>query len=231
MFFLLISGFGSPDLFNKSDTYSDLRLEMVERQIISRGISDRKVLSALKTVPRDLFVPEIYIDQAYADHAVPIGFGQTISQPYIVAFMTELLAVEKGDRILEIGTGSGYQAAVLSELTDHVYTIEIIKELARSAADRFKSFGYKSIESKEGDGYYGWPEEAPFDKIIVTAAAGHVPPDLIKQLKPGGMIVIPIGRQFSTQYLTVIRKDSEGNLTGEPVLPVRFVPFTGKVQE
>ncbi len=229
--FLLLTGFGNSEIDNNSDSYTELRHNMVEYQIIGRGITDKNVLKALQTIPRHHFIPKNYINQAYNDHAVPISFGQTISQPYIVAFMTELLDVNKEDKILEIGTGSGYQAAVLSELTDNVFTMEVIKELAEQASERFSRLGFAKIKTMEGDGYYGWEEEAPFDKIIVTAAAGHVPPDLINQLKPGGIIVIPIGKQFSTQYLTVIRKDTNNILTSEKVLPVRFVPFIGQAQE
>ena len=230
LFFLLLSGFGSPDLINESDIYTELRTSMVEKQILARGVSDIRILEVMGTVPRHLFVSEEYIQQSYADHPLPIGYGQTISQPYIVAFMTEILSVESGDRILEIGTGSGYQAAVLSMLTDHVYTMEIIDELALEAEKRLAELGFDSIEIKKGDGYFGWPEKAPFDKIIVTAAAGHVPPDLIEQLNPGGMILIPIGRPFSVQYLTVIRKDLQGIMSAERILPVRFVPFTGQAE-
>ena len=229
--FFLFSGFGIPDQPESSDLYSELRNNMVDRQIISRGISDKSVLHALRTVPRHLFVPETDIQQSYADHAVPIGYGQTISQPYIVAIMTELLKVESDDRVLEIGTGSGYQAAVLSMITEHVYTVEIIEELAESSGNLFKRLGYTSIELKTGDGYYGWAEKAPFDKIIVTAAAGHVPPDLIRQLKPGGIMLIPIGRQYAVQFLTVIKEDIQGKLTGEQILPVRFVPFVGQAEK
>ena len=230
-FILLLTGFGSNDNLKDSDLYSSLRIDMVERQIISRGVSDPQVLEAMKSVPRHLFVPPEDRQMAYEDHPLPIGFGQTISQPYIVAFMTELMQIEKGDKVLEIGTGSGYQAAVLSALTDDVYTIEIVNELAESADNRLKSLGYNSIEVKNDDGYYGWSEKAPFDKIIVTAAAGHVPPELIKQLSPGGMIVIPIGKQFSVQYLTIISKDTSGTLSAERILPVRFVPFVGQAQK
>jgi len=203
---------------------------MVRIQIENRGIRDSRVLQAMRDVPRHLFVPEGLRRHAYNDHALPIGYGQTISQPYIVALMTHLLDVKEGDRILEIGTGSGYQAAVLSELTGEVYTLEIIDELAAAAAVRFTDLGYPTITSKQGDGYYGWEEEAPFDGIIVTAAAGHVPPDLIEQLKPGGVMVIPIGRQFEVQYLTVIEKKRNGTLLSRQILPVQFVPFTGRAQ-
>jgi len=230
-FFLLTSGSGVGDFTGDPEIYSDLRNEMVETQIVSRGITTKGVVLAMRSVPRHLFVPEEYKQRAYGDHALPIGFGQTISQPLIVALMTELLQVEEGDKILEIGTGSGYQAAVLSLLTDHVYTMEIIAELAQSALDRLNSLNFDSVEVRQGDGYYGWQEKAPFDKIIVTAAAGHVPPPLINQLKPGGLIIIPIGRQFEVQYLTIIRKDNEGGLSSRQVLPVRFVPFVGQAEK
>lgn len=206
------------------------RTEMVKTQIEARGVSDPDVLSAMRKVRRDLFVPEDYSSLAYADRPLPIGFGQTISQPYIVALMTELLDVDPGEKILEIGTGSGYQAAVLSHLTDKVFTIEIIKELSLAAGIRFRECGYEKIMWKNEDGYYGWEGES-FDGIIVTAAAGHVPPPLIEQLNPGGRIVIPVGSIFQVQYLTLIIKDEEGAVSSIPVIPVRFVPFTGAAME
>lgn len=206
------------------------RTEMVKTQIEARGVSNPDVLSAMREVRRDLFVPEDLRSFAYADRPLPIGFGQTISQPYIVALMTELLDVDPGEKILEIGTGSGYQAAVLSHLTDQVFTIEIIKELSLAAGKRFTEFGYEKIMWKNGDGYYGWEGEF-FDGIIVTAAAGHVPPPLIQQLNPGGRIVIPVGSIFQVQYLTLIIKDADGSVSSIPVIPVRFVPFTGAAME
>jgi len=230
-FFLLTAGSGTGDFTDSPDIYRDLRNEMVDKQIVSRGIDSEDVLGAMRSVARHLFVPEEYKHQAYDDHAIPIGYGQTISQPFIVAIMTQLLQVVNGDKVLEIGTGSGYQAAVLSLLTDQVYTMEILVQLEEAAEKRLKSLGYDSVEIQQGDGYYGWPEEAPFDKIIVTAAAGHVPPPLIDQLKPGGIIIIPIGRQFEVQYLTMILKDSEGDLSSRQVLPVRFVPFVGQAEK
>ena len=228
IFILIVSSF----VFCQGGADSTIgqRIKMVKNQIEDRGISDTDVLSAMREVRRDLFVPEEYRSLAYADRPLPIGFGQTISQPYIVALMTELLDVEPGEKILEIGTGSGYQAAVLSHITDQVFTIEIIKELALSAGARFKEYGYDKIKWKNGDGYYGWEGES-FDGIIVTAAAGHVPPPLIEQLNPGGRIIIPVGSIFQVQYLMLIIKDAEGAVSSIPVIPVRFVPFTGAAME
>ena len=207
------------------------RDEMVRTQIKRRGVEDEEALAAMLNVPRHRFMPGRSSRLAYADQPVPIGKGQTISQPFIVAYMTELLDVEPGDRVLEIGTGSGYQAAVLSELTPYVFTIEIIETLAKQAKDRLKELGYKTIKAKQGDGYYGWEEHAPFDGIIVTAAAGHVPLPLVRQLKPGGKMVIPVGGVYETQHLVVISKDEEGKIKTRSVLPVRFVPMTGRVQD
>ncbi len=228
IFILIVSSF----VFCQGGADSTIgqRIKMVKNQIEDRGISNTDVLSAMREVRRDLFVPEEYRSLAYADRPLPIGFGQTISQPYIVALMTELLDVEPGEKILEIGTGSGYQAAVLSHITDQVFTIEIIKELALSAGARFKEYGYDKIKWKNGDGYYGWEGES-FDGIIVTAAAGHVPPPLIEQLNPGGRIIIPVGSIFQVQYLMLIIKDAEGAVSSIPVIPVRFVPFTGAAME
>ena len=228
IFILIISTFAFCQ--SGSDPTIKQRTEMVKTQIEARGVSNPDVLSAMRKVRRDLFVPEDYRSFAYADRPLPIGFGQTISQPYIVALMTELLDVDPGEKILEIGTGSGYQAAVLSHLTDHVFTIEIIKELALAAGKRFKEHGYEEIMWKNSDGYYGWEGES-FDGIIVTAAAEHARPPLIKQLNPGGRIVIPVGSIFQVQYLTLIIKDAEGEVSSIPVIPVRFVPFTGAAME
>jgi protein-L-isoaspartate(D-aspartate) O-methyltransferase len=209
----------------------DERLELVGRYIEGHGIKDKAVLEAMREVPRHLFVTSGWQKEAYGDYALPIAYGQTISQPYIVAFMTELLALKPGAKVLEIGTGSGYQAAVLAELTPCVYTIEIIHELAEQAAKRLDKLGYKTVKTKEGDGYYGWKEDAPFDAIIVTAAAGHVPLPLLEQLKPGGRIVIPIGQPFETQQMVVVSKGKDGQVRDRTVLPVVFVPMTGRVQE
>ncbi len=207
------------------------RHRMVRRQIAPRDVEDESVLEAMRHVPRHLFIPEKRRGSAYADRPLPIGHGQTISQPYIVAFMTEKLRLEPGDRVLEIGTGSGYQAAVLYELTPRVFTIEIIEELARTARKRLHDLGYEKVQVKNADGYYGWPEHAPFDAIIVTAAAGHVPPPLVDQLKPGGRMIIPVGGVFEVQRLVIVNKDEEGRVSSESVMAVRFVPMTGRAQE
>ncbi len=213
----------------------DERDDMVDEQIAAAGlyrdaVRQARVLAAMKAVPRHEFVPPARRRQAYADSPLPIGHGQTISQPFIVALMTELLNVKEGDRVLEIGSGSGYQAAVLNELTPHVYTIEIIAPLHEEATARFGKLGYRTIETRLGDGYDGWPGQSPFDGIIVTCAAGHVPPPLWQQLKPGGRMVIPVGGVYETQRLLVLTKREDGRRESRTVLPVRFVPMTGKIQ-
>jgi protein-L-isoaspartate(D-aspartate) O-methyltransferase len=207
-----------------SDTFVKKRREMVDRQIKVRNIVDVEVLSAMSTVPRHLFVPDYLRRQAYVDGPLPIGHGQTISQPYIVAFMTEMLHIKQHDKVLEIGTGSGYQAAILAELTDQVYTMEIIPELADTAGKRLKNASYTSVSARQGDGYYGWPEAAPFDAIVVTAAAEFIPPPLLKQLKEGGRMIIPVGSPFYVQHLILVEK-SQGKITTKSLMPVRFVPF------
>ncbi len=186
------------------------------------------VIAAMGRVERHEFVPEALRAQAYEDRPLPIGYGQTISQPYIVALMTDLLEPAPGDRVLEIGTGSGYQAAVLAELGLEVYSIEIVPELGDEAAARLERLGYGGIATRIGDGYFGWPERAPFDGLVVTAAAGHVPPPLIEQLKPGGRMVIPVGRPFMVQQLVLVTKAKDGTLRTRQLLPVRFVPLTGR---
>jgi len=193
--------------------------------IRSYGLNDSDVLKVMSDVPRHLFVPEEYRKQAYADSPLPIGYGQTISQPFIVAEMTRLLRLESTSRVLEVGTGSGYQAAVLTGFTSHVYTIEIIKPLANSAASRLDRLGYK-VENRHGDGYFGWPEKSPFDAIVVTAAAGEIPPPLIEQLAPEGRMVIPVGPVLGTQSLLLIEKDKSGKVRTRALMPVRFVPLT-----
>jgi protein-L-isoaspartate(D-aspartate) O-methyltransferase len=200
---------------------------MVLRQIEARGVKDTKVLSAMKSVPRHEFVPDRYLSQAYADHPLPIGYGQTISQPYIVALMTEALQLEEGDRVLEIGTGSGYQAAVLAELETQVFTIEIIPELAAEAEERLKELGYSNIEVLNADGYFGWEEHAPFDAVIVTAAPDHLPLPLIQQMAEGGRLVIPIGPIGAVQTLWLF-ENLEGELVVTNLGAVTFVPFTGE---
>jgi protein-L-isoaspartate(D-aspartate) O-methyltransferase len=189
---------------------------------------DEKVLSALNEVRRDEFVPRNARGEAYANHPLPIGHGQTISQPYIVALMTDLVEPEGDDVVLEIGTGSGYQAAVLAKLVKKVYSIEIIEPLAKSASERLDRLGYGNVETRLGDGYYGWEEHAPFDAIVVTAAASHVPPPLIQQLKPGGRMVIPVGGRFMLQYLLLIEKTNDGEILTRQITAVRFVPLTGR---
>ena len=188
---------------------------------------DPAVMAAIDRVPRHEFVPEDLQSVAYANRPLPIGHGQTISQPYIVALMTHLLGVRPGHGTLEIGTGSGYQAAVLAELAADVHTIEIVEPLARQSTLRLARLGYDRVRTRLGDGYYGWPDAAPFEAIIVTAAAAHVPPPLVEQLAPGGVLVIPVGEPFSVQLLLLVRKRANGEVTVRQILPVRFVPLTG----
>ncbi len=201
------------------------RNAMINNQIIARGISHKATIEALRKVERHKLVPDNQKQMAYRDSPLPIGYGQTISQPYIVAFMTESIQPEKGQKILEIGTGSGYQAAVLAEIVDDVYTIEIVEELGKRAKRDLKKIGYNNIHIKIGDGYNGWEEHAPFDAIVVTAAAEYIPPPLIKQLKDGGKMIIPVGTQFMTQQLVLVEK-TDGKVRSRNVMPVRFVPFT-----
>ena len=196
-------------------------------RFIGTGVLEPKVMQAMATVPRHEFVPKLQQAFAYKNRPLPIGYGQTISQPYIVALMTHLLQIQSSDKILEIGTGSGYQAAILAELADAVYSVEIVPELAKRAKSTFAKLKLTGIHSKLGDGYFGWEDYAPYDAIIVTAAASHVPPPLIKQLKPGGRMVIPVGSRFYVQYLVVINKDQNNKLSTRQILPVRFVPLTG----
>jgi protein-L-isoaspartate(D-aspartate) O-methyltransferase len=207
------------------DAYAESRRRMVEEQLGARGISDRRVLQAMGKVPRHLFVPEALRFRAYADHPLPIGSGQTISQPYIVALMTQLAELEPDDSVLEVGTGSGYQAAVLSEIVRQVYTIEIVPELAESAKALLAERGYRNVAARAGDGYLGWKENAPFDAVLVTAAAPEIPPPLVDQLAPGGILVIPVGPESEIQNLLRIEKGADGATTTREVLPVRFVPL------
>lgn len=207
------------------DEYAEQRKEMVEKQIRDRGISDLGTLRAMLKVPRHEFVPDYQKSSAYDDRPLSIGSNQTISQPYIVAYMTEAIDPQKSDKVLEIGTGSGYQAAVLAEIVEQVYTIEIIPDLAARAESTFEKLGYENIYARTGDGYAGWPEEAPFDAIIVTAAPEEVPPPLIEQLKEDGSMIIPVGPVHRVQYLQLLTKKN-GKLKVKTLLPVRFVPFT-----
>ena len=201
------------------------RARMVEEQLAARDIRSARVLDAMRTVPRHLFVPEAQRAEAYGDHPLPIGHDQTISQPYIVAFMTQALEIEPEHRVLEIGTGSGYQAAVLGALAKVVYTIEIVAPLAERARTTLRELGYRNIEVRTGNGYLGWPEHAPFDRIMVTAAPDEVPPALVQQLKVGGLMAIPVGT--AVQELRILRRTATGTET-LATLPVRFVPMTGK---
>jgi protein-L-isoaspartate(D-aspartate) O-methyltransferase len=201
---------------------------MVDDQLRARGITDSIVLAAMLKVPRHLFVPSGIVNSAYEDTALPLTHGQTISQPFIVAYMTQALELKGGEKVLEIGTGSGYQAAVLAEIVKEVYTIEILPELAKRAEEVLTSLGYKNIHFRTGDGYLGWPEYAPFDAIIVTAAPDHVPQPLVDQLKRGGRMIIPLGR--IDQKLLVIEKGDTG-ITRRSTIPVRFVPMTGKAMQ
>jgi protein-L-isoaspartate(D-aspartate) O-methyltransferase len=210
---------------NSRGDFKAMREKMVETQIKGRGVKDPRVLSALRKVERDRFVPEEYLNSAYSDQPLPIGEGQTISQPYIVALMTELLDLKGDEKVLEIGTGSGYQAAILAELAKEVYTIEIVESLASMANKRLLALGYKNIKVKVGDGYLGWPEAAPFDAIIVTAAPDHIPKPLIEQLKEGGRMVVPVGT-YSQELKKIVKRS--GKIGTTDVIPVVFVPMTGE---
>jgi len=212
----------------RGDATAPLRDKMVDQQIKNRGVQNPKVLQAMRDVNRHDFIPPEMKPQAYEDRPLPIHFNQTISQPYIVALMTELLDPQPDDIILEVGTGSGYQAAVLAKIVRHVFSIEIIEGLALEAGKRLKKLKYDNVTVRAGDGYQGWPEQAPFDGIIVTAAAPHIPPPLIQQLKPGRKMVIPVGTAPAVQELLLIEKQKDGTLTQTSVLPVRFVPLTRK---
>lgn len=202
--------------------------EKMVKNIEINGVRDKATLDALRTVPRDQFVPGAWRSLAYSPvRPLPIGYGQTISAPDVVALMTEQLHLQATNRVLEVGTGSGYQAAILAEIVNQVFTIEIIRPLAESAASRLHALGYTNVETRVGDGYYGWPEKQPFDAIIVTAAASHIPPPLIEQLRPGGRMVIPVGPVMQTQHLLVVEKAADGTVRQRSILPVMFVPLTG----
>jgi protein-L-isoaspartate(D-aspartate) O-methyltransferase len=208
------------------DDYAPARQRMV-RTVAAEGIDNVATLTAMRTVPRHLFVPARRRTHAYSNRPLPIGYGQTISAPDIVGLMTQILKLKPSDRVLEVGTGSGYQAAVLSQLVEKVFTIEIVEPLGKQAKERFSQLGYTNITTRVGDGYYGWTEEQPFDAIIVTAAASHIPPPLIEQLRKGGRMIIPVGAIMQIQHLLLIEKDLQGKVTQRSILPVRFVPLTG----
>jgi protein-L-isoaspartate(D-aspartate) O-methyltransferase len=219
-------GENTPDL---TETVKQ-RMRMVNSQLVTRGIKDNRILKAMENIPRHLFVPESQKNRAYGDHPLPIGEGQTISQPYVVALMTEALKLKPTDRVLEIGTGSGYQAAVLAEIVKEVYTIEIKELLSKSADELLQKLGYRNITVKYADGYFGWKEYAPFDAVIVTASANHIPPPLIKQLKEGGRLIIPLGSTLYYQTLTIATK-KEGELEVEQMGGVAFVPMVGEMRK
>ncbi|MDX1603680.1 MAG: protein-L-isoaspartate(D-aspartate) O-methyltransferase [Salinimicrobium sediminis] len=210
---------------SSQDRFQQQRENLVKNQLIPRGIKNKAVLEAMRSVERHLMVPKDVQKHAYEDRPLPIGSGQTISQPFIVAFMTQAIQPEPGMKVLEIGTGSGYQAAVLAEIVDEVYTIETVEALGKKAEKTLTGMGYKNIFYKIGDGYHGWEEHAPFDAIIVTAAPEEIPPRLIEQLKTGGKMVIPVGPS-ANQHLKLIEKKKNGKITSKELLPVRFVPFT-----
>ena len=231
-----VSASWSPPRPKSIDERRTERERMVNEQIIRRtfgapAVQSETVMKAMRTVPRHVFVPEALQTQAYADTPLPIGLGQTISQPYIVAFMTELLSIDAASRVLEIGTGSGYQAAILAQLTPHVYSIEIIKPLADLAREVLDDQGYDQVQTRHADGYYGWEDAGPFDAIIVTCAAGHLPPALWAQLKPGGRIGVPIGNVSEVQRLIILEKAEDGSRLSRTVMPVRFVPMTGQMEQ
>ncbi len=212
----------SPPTFTDRQDDRDRMVEVIRN---GYGLTDKTVLKAMRSVPRHEFVPRARSRSAYDDSPLPIGYGQTISQPYMVAEMTRRLDLDREDRVLEIGTGSGYQAAVLAHVTPHVYTIEIVRPLALSARKRLKRLGYDCVKVRRGDGYNGWPGDVTFDAIIVTCAAGQIPPPLLKQLKPGGRMVIPVGGRFSVQHLMLVQKDARGQVTSRSLMAVRFVPL------
>jgi protein-L-isoaspartate(D-aspartate) O-methyltransferase len=217
-----------PPPIDPVDPFAAVRHEMVEAQVKGRDVKDAAVLAAMEEVPRHLFVPAGERGEAYADHPLPIGGGQTISQPYIVGLMTQLLGVDKGSKVLEIGTGSGYHAAVLSRVAGQVFTMEIVPSLGEEAGAILGRLGYGNVHVRIGDGYQGWPQEAPFDAILLTAAPAHIPEPLLAQLKPGGRMVLPMGG--ARQELLVLTKRPDGTIERKDILPVRFVPMTGEAQ-
>ncbi|HSM15880.1 MAG TPA: protein-L-isoaspartate(D-aspartate) O-methyltransferase [Gemmatimonadales bacterium] len=201
-------------------------VDLIER----RGVEHAATLAAMRAIPRDEYVPREHRNRAYGDYPVPIGYGQTISQPYIVAYMTEILRPVPGMKVLEVGTGSGYQASVLAQIGCEVYTIEIFEALARSAGARLERLGFDDVKIRHGDGHFGWPEASPFDAVIVTAAAGFIPPALVEQLKPGGRMVIPVGSVYGIQNLILVEKDEAGEMRTRNLLPVRFVPMLNRLR-
>jgi protein-L-isoaspartate(D-aspartate) O-methyltransferase len=235
LLFFFLFGFSRPPSSEDTSAYDSgkfaaQRREMVERQLIARGISDKRVLQAMGEIPRHLFVDPSMRHRAYGDHPLPIGEGQTISQPYVVAWMTEALDLKSTDRVLEIGTGSGYQAAVLAEIVSEVYTIEIREGLSERATRLLDSLGYGNVRTKYADGYFGWEEHAPFDAIIITASANHIPPPLLKQLRDGGRLIIPLGSTLYYQTLTLVTKKGD-DMTVRQMGGVAFVPMVGEASK
>ncbi len=239
LFILMVCALGltANEEEGEKDPFKERRERMVREDIAKKEfwgrtpVKDKAVLRAMRTVPRHEFVPAKLVKRAYGDHPMPIGYGQTISQPYIVAYMTEMLCLDVDDVTLEVGTGSGYQAAVLAEIAKEVYTIEIVPQLGNQAAARLDRLGYKNAHVRVGDGYNGWEEHGPYDAIIVTAAASHIPPPLIDQLKPGGRMAIPVGPPLQVQYLMLVEKRPDGTTVQRNVMPVRFVPLTRSTAE
>ena len=233
----LVAGIAVPARAPAAQDFAGERRQMTEdiaalvretRAEVGKEAFDERVMNVIGKVPRHEFVPADQVRYAYDNRPLPIGHGQTISQPYIVALMTDLARPQPGDRVLEIGTGSGYQAAVMADLAGAVYTIEIIEPLGLQAADRLRRLGYANVQVRVGDGYHGWPEHAPYDAILVTAAASHIPPPLVRQLKPGGRMVIPVGAAFMVQQLMLVEKQADGRISTRQIMPVRFVPLTGR---
>lgn len=227
---ILLPGNPAAESAGDDPKYQKARERMVARQIRSRGVRDKRVLDAMSSVPRHRFVPRKIASQAYVDHPLPIGEGQTISQPYVVALMTESLKVGENDRVLEIGTGSGYQAAVLADIAREVYTIEIREPLFKRSTQLLRSLGFSNVKTRSGDGYFGWEEHAPFDAIMITAAVNHVPPPLLEQLKDGGRLVLPLGNPFRYQNLVLVTKTGD-DYTVKQITGVLFVPMTGRALE
>ena len=235
LLFLLLNTFLCGDIIDAHyDKQREKLIEIIKQEVkntseyLGKDKLDKRVIDAINSVPRHKFVPFYSRLYAYRNRPLPIGYGQTISQPYIVAIMTDLLNLKPSDRVLEIGTGSGYQAAIAAQIVKEVYSIEVIEPLGLEAKKRLTQLGYNNIKTRIADGYYGWKEHAPYDAIIVTAAAGHIPPPLLKQLKPGGTMIIPVGDFMFVQKLILIQKDQKGDLTTRQIMSVRFVPLTGK---
>jgi protein-L-isoaspartate(D-aspartate) O-methyltransferase len=229
-FLIFLPTTSTADVVPDTTEFQKARNKLVRRYIEGHGITDPQVIAAMQAIPRHCFVPKRIISRAYQDTALPIGEGQTISQPYVVALMTESLKLSKMDRVLEIGTGSGYQTAILAKIAKEVYTIEIIEKLQKKSARLLSEIGFTNIKSRHGDGYFGWEEASPFDAIMITAAVNHIPPPLLKQLKDGGRLILPLGNPFYSQNLTLVTKDGDNYITKQ-IIGVLFVPMTGYAME